>query len=300
VCSDERLSPAIAERAARTTRLTGASPGKAAAHTLDRVIHGMLDAQGPARTAGVPLEPAPYDLSYVRASTDLEQIAAGVVRRGRGTVCLYGPPGTGKTAFARHLAERASKPLLAYRASDLLGMFVGENEKKMAAMFRRARADQAVLLLDEADGFLRERTLARHGWEVTQVNELLVQMEAFEGIFLCSTNLFDSLDQAALRRFDLKVRLDPLDQAQRVRLFQATLAAAGCVELDDAGGAARELAQLEGLTPGDYATVVRRALVLAEPLDAGRLLAGLRDERKVKKQGSGRRVGFAGHAGGET
>jgi len=54
--------------------------------------------------------------------------------------------------------------------------------------------------------FLRDRTREHNAWEVTKVNELLTRMEAFEGLFVCSTNLIDDLDPAALRRFDLKVR----------------------------------------------------------------------------------------------
>ena len=45
-------------------------------------------------------------------------------------------------------------------------------------------------------------------WEVTGVNEMLTQMESFAGIFIASTNLRDNLDQAALRRFDLKIKFD--------------------------------------------------------------------------------------------
>lgn len=52
-------------------------------------------------------------------------------------------------------------------------------------------------------------------WEVTQVNELLVQMETFPGIFVCATNLVDALDQASLRRFALKVEFLPLRTEQR-------------------------------------------------------------------------------------
>jgi len=55
---------------------------------------------------------------------------------------------------------------------------------------------------------------------VTQVNELLTQMEAFEGVFICTTNLMSKLDQASLRRFAFKVRFDPLKSEQRVEMFR--------------------------------------------------------------------------------
>ena len=57
-------------------------------------------------------------------------------------------PGAGKTALAEHIARTLDKPLMVKRASDLMSKFVGETEQQMAAMFREAEAEKAVLLLD--------------------------------------------------------------------------------------------------------------------------------------------------------
>lgn len=61
---------------------------------------------------------------------------------------------------------------------------------------------------------MRDRTGARRSWEVSQVNELLTQMEAFEGIFVASTNLIDTLHAASLRRFDFDVKFGYLTREQ--------------------------------------------------------------------------------------
>src|SRR5262249_49163191 len=148
-----------------------------------------------------------------------------------GRICLYGPPGTGKTAYGRHVAESLDRPLLVKRASDILSPYVGEAERNIARMFHEARLEGAVLLLDEADSLLRDRRGAVRAWEVTQVNEMLTQMEAFEGIFIASTNLIDSLDEAAMRRFDARVRLDYLAPGQAARMFMDL---AQTLELDPA------------------------------------------------------------------
>ena len=87
-------------------------------------------------------------------------------------------------------------------------------------MFLDAAEENAVLLLDEADSFLRDRTGATRSWEVSEVNEMLTQMECFNGIFIASTNLMGSLDPAALRRFDMKVKFDYLKPAQAWQLFK--------------------------------------------------------------------------------
>src|SRR5690606_22942609 len=102
------------------------------------------------------------------------------------------------------------RPLMIRRASDLVSKYVGETEQNMAAMFAEAEAEKAVLLLDEADSFLQDRRGAHRTYEVTEVNEMLQGMERFNGIFVCTTNLLESLDQAALRRFTFKIRFMPL------------------------------------------------------------------------------------------
>ena len=105
------------------------------------------------------------------------------------------------------------------QASDLMSKFVGETEQQMAAMFAEAEAEQAVLLLDEADSFLLDRRDAQRSYEISEVNEMLQGMERFRGIFICTTNLMDRLDTAALRRFTFKIRFLPLRPAQREALF---------------------------------------------------------------------------------
>jgi len=78
-----------------------------------------------------------------------------------------------------------------------------------------AEREKAILFLDEADSFLRNREFANRSWEVTQVNEMLVQMENFNGIFIAATNLITNFDMAAFRRFDMKIRFAAMNAEQR-------------------------------------------------------------------------------------
>ena len=82
----------------------------------------------------------------------------------------------------------------------------------------RAKRENAVLLFDEIDSFLQDRRTANHSWEVTQVNEFLTQMESYEGYLVATTNLLDLMDNACLRRFDLKAKLEYMtdDQAEEM------------------------------------------------------------------------------------
>jgi SpoVK/Ycf46/Vps4 family AAA+-type ATPase len=214
-----------------------------------------------------------YRLDLLNADCDLERLREGLQRVGDGRMCLYGPPGTGKTAFGRHVADYLGRPLLVRRASDILSPYVGEAERNIASMFEQARQDRAVLLLDEADSLLRERRGAQRSWEVTQVNEMLTQMESFRGVFIASTNLIDSLDEAAMRRFDACIRLGYLGPRQAWGMFTALATNIGLSVPDDLRS---RLHALQVLTPGDFAAVARGAR-----LDAARTADELL-ERLVK------------------
>ncbi|MGH8189835.1 MAG: AAA family ATPase, partial [Rhodanobacteraceae bacterium] len=195
----EKLSPAQIERAARVVRALRSRDVQRRDAEVERVLGASLRAMGLKCTAGNPALPAHYDPAFVNADRDLRKLVAGL-RQGSGArLCFYGPPGTGKTAFAHHLGKQLDRQVIVKRGSDLLGPYVGMTEALIADAFRRAGDENAILVIDEADGFLRDRTGANQPWEVTQVNELLTQMEAFEGIFIASTNLIDTLDAASLR-----------------------------------------------------------------------------------------------------
>jgi SpoVK/Ycf46/Vps4 family AAA+-type ATPase len=170
----------------------------------------------------------------------------------------------------------------------------------MARMFAEAESEQAVLLLDEADSFLRSRRRAERHYEVTEVNEMLAGMERFGGIFVCTTNLFEDLDEAALRRFTFKIGFKPLEPAQRVRMFIAealSAGPAGAPGTESAGEPTAEqrarLAALDQLTPGDFAAVRRQVEILGAPLEPDEFLSQLEGEHRVKPEVRARRsIGF--------
>ena len=187
------------------------------------------------------------------------------------------------------------KGRLGKRASDLLRPFVGETEMRLRAMFEEARDEDSVLLLDEADSFLADRDRARQSWEVTQVNELLTQIERFSGVFIATTNAFDVLDPASLRRFDVKLRFEPLTTTQKVRLLEAVLPQLGMttdVDLLPCQALVLEgLNAMPQLTAGDVAVVVKRLSASETPVGILGLIDALRDKYRHKKH-PGRSIGF--------
>lgn len=221
----------------------------------------------------------------IRTSRPWPRALAGT---GVGRICLFGPPGTGKTAWAHWLAGRLDRSLTVRRASDLLSKYIGESEQHIARLFRQARQENSLLLLDEVDSFLRERRGARQGWEVSPVNEMLTQMETFPGIFIASTNLMEGLDAAALRRFDLKIQFSPLRPGQTWSLLKKY-----CAGLDLARPPAtlrRRTDALDALTPGDFAAVSRCARLMSFPSPAA-FVEKLEQECSFKQRAPAR-IGF--------
>jgi len=286
------LVPAVVARAAKVVQsVCKADPGLDPSQSLDRVIGNTLEAMGEPRSPrGAQPMVDGYRPDLLCTDCDLTMVKTGLLAQGQGRLCFFGPPGTGKTAFGRHLAETLDRPLLVKRASDLQSKWLGETEQNLARMFQEAMAEHAVLLLDEADSFLQDRKGAQRSWEISQVNELLTQMEDFEGIFIASTNLMDSLDGAALRRFDLKIRFDYLKADQAWAMFQDTARRLGLEPGPDAPAALRQLGLL---TPGDFANVVRQAR-LRRIASAADLVDRLAAECAAKPEGRRNRIGFQG------
>lgn len=253
------LAPAVVSRMASVVRtIRGQLDQAATTKAMQWLIDQSLEAQGhaPLGQSEAGRLPAEYDAALLNADTDMLQLADGLAATRSGRLCLYGPPGTGKTAYGRWLAERLDLPLLLYSASELMSKWVGESEKNIANAFRRAEREKGVLLIDEVDSFLQDRSNARQPWEVTMVNEMLTRMESYSGLFIASTNLMQGLDPAALRRFDLKICFDFLTPDQAAALLvrycpNLALAAPGKDELD-------RLRRLRSVTPGDFAAVARQ------------------------------------------
>ncbi len=291
LADEDALLPSQVAKAAKIVRLwPGDESGAEAA--LGRVVQAgmsLLDMR-----ANVSAKQATHRcrLDYFSTDMDIPKLIANLKAQAEpsGALCFFGPPGTGKTMLAHVVATELERPLMAKKGSDLLSAYVGETEQGIAQMFDTAREEDAVLLLDEVDGLLMDRQQARQRWELTQVNEILTQMDQFNGLLICSTNLESALDVASLRRFDIKVRFDYLTQRQRWRLFLDVLA------LDEETIEARRwcegLKRLDVLTPADFAVASRRAALLGLTLDPASLFQLLADECDAKQALSGRPIGF--------
>jgi SpoVK/Ycf46/Vps4 family AAA+-type ATPase len=286
----EQLSPAQIEKAAKILRVSGQRKNQEA--LLLQVIDSSMELlEQDKNEALIDLVECGYRLDFLNADADLQSLVEKlrVTPDVTGAICLYGVPGSGKTALAHYISREIEVPIVSKRASDILSPYVGESEQNIAKIFRQAKQEQAILLLDEADSFLSDRKSARASWEVSAVNEMLTQMESHQGLFICSTNLMQRLDEASLRRFALKIKFDYMRPEQRWRLFIEHVKK---LRINEQATLRNALDQLHNLTPGDFATVRRQAQLLGSKLSARDWLERLRNESRTKRDGESRPIGF--------
>lgn len=250
------LSPAVLSR---TLNVINTLPTENSADFADKALgmfNQMLRSQGFKKIEPLVENKIAYNLDWVACSDNLHKISEGLTQTKRGRICCYGPSGTGKTAWANWLAQEMGLKALVRQGSDLLSMYVGGTEQNIAKAFQQAKENNMVLILDEVDTFLFARENGQRSWEHSQVNEMLTQIEKFEGLLIVSTNLMNNLDPAALRRFDLKLNFGYLELEQRkeVAINQIQKLGLSCLNQHELS----RFQHWDNLTLGDFATIARR------------------------------------------
>ena len=205
-----------------------------------------------------------YDLSVLNTSIPAQKIVEMVQnaiandRKSQGKekgirILFYGLSGAGKTKLAHYIADSLEKGVIIKNASDILGMYVGESEKNIANAFADAKKQNKILLFDEVDSFFRERSFASQSWEITQVNEFLTQMEQFDGIVICTTNLRNIMDKAMQRRFHIMVEFKSLKDEGVQSLLGKYFPELNFNEED-----IRKISKFQSVTPGDFGNLSSR------------------------------------------
>src|SRR5262249_12097357 len=204
-----------------------------------------------------------------------EQLNAGV------RALFTGPSGTGKTLAARVLASVLGKDLYRLDLSTVVNKYIGETEKNLSRVLARAEELDVVLLLDEGDALLTQRTNVNNAndrYANLETNYLLQRLESFEGILVVTTNAGDRIDSAFQRRMDIVVSFPPPDAGERWRIWQLHLPPIHYVPatlLD-------QIAQRCELTGGQIRNAVLHASLLA--LNNGGVVTGKQLKQALQRE----------------
>ena len=184
-------------------------------------------------------------------------------KRVGGGILMYGPPGCGKTLLARATAGQCNASFFNVAISDVLDMWLGESERKLAAIFARARASApAVLFFDELDGLAAKQH--RESMHSSIISQFLSELDGFAGsnngvLVLAATNVPWAIDPAFRRpgRFDRVIFVPPPDRVARAAILKIQMAGrptAGDVDLNWIAG------QTAGFSGADLELLVEEAV----------------------------------------
>lgn len=212
-------------------------------------------------------------------NTSGEVFSDVITGKGGGMIALlHGPPGTGKTLTAEAVAEHLKRPL--YVLSSLeLSTTPATLEKKLGDVLRLATTWDAVVLIDEADVFLEQRSL--HELERNAlVSVALRVLEYHRGVLFLTTNRIQAFDEAFLSRFSIAVKYPELDVDARLTIWRKFFELAGCELWGGSGqpGDGRqspdEFVKLEGQEPQCYVSLADLKELAAKPFN-GRTIKNL-------------------------
>ncbi|WP_456321568.1 CDC48 family AAA ATPase [Palaeococcus sp. (in: euryarchaeotes)] len=199
-------------------------------------------------------------------------------------ILLYGPPGTGKTLLAKAVATESEANFIGIRGPEVLSKWVGESEKRIREIFRKARqAAPTVIFIDEIDSIAPSRGTVE-GERVTDrlINQLLTEMDGIEEnsgvVVVAATNRPDILDPALLRpgRFDRLILVPAPDERARLEILRVHTRRVPLSEDVNL----KEIAKMtEGYSGADLEALVREAaLMTLRRAIAGREMEELGDE----------------------
>ena len=216
-----------------------------------------------------------------------------------GLCCLfYGSPGTGKTELVQQLAIATERDMLQVDLSTLRDKYVGESEKRIKGVFDTYRAlvkqssKAPILFFNEADGIFGNRMEnTQHSVDKMEnaiQNIILQEMEQFEGIMICTTNLTTCMDKAFDRRFLFKIEFERPTNEARKQIWQSLL-----VGLNDAQ--ATELADKFDFSGGQIQNISRKQIIHSifegsDEIDYEQVKKDCQSEQ-VSRQ-NGRKIGF--------
>jgi SpoVK/Ycf46/Vps4 family AAA+-type ATPase len=139
---------------------------------------------------------------------------------------FYGPSGTGKTLTAGLLGKEFKRDVYRIDLSQVVSKFIGETEKNLESVFRRAESKNWILFFDEADALFGKRTNVQSSndkYANQEVSYLLQRVEDYPGLLILASNLKNNLDDAFIRRFHALIHFPLPNASERLLLWQKSM-----------------------------------------------------------------------------
>ncbi|MEO6549185.1 MAG: ATP-binding protein [Ferruginibacter sp.] len=141
-------------------------------------------------------------------------------------VLFYGPSGTGKTLTATLLGKQFEKDVYRIDLSQIVSKYIGETEKNLESVFKKAESKNWILFFDEADALFGKRTNVQSSHDKyanQEVSYLLQRVEDYPGLLILASNFKNNLDEAFIRRFHALVHFPMPNVAERLKLWKKSL-----------------------------------------------------------------------------
>jgi hypothetical protein len=228
---------------------------------------------------------------FIAGVRDRERIAEALGslahRADQNFLNLWGPPGVGKSTLAAAIAHELGLPLLCLDASQIISKWQGDSEKNLRTAFAEAKREKTLLFVDEADSLVARRSAGDAGGDRghnQMINQLIRELNTYEGAVLFASNLRDNYDPALARRMT-EVHVPAPDAFMRRRIWRRKLAIPAFPEVPDdiwLGhlDARIGLAQLDPERPFTAADIEQVVHMAVKDVAAERTAGQLRIERR--------------------
>jgi SpoVK/Ycf46/Vps4 family AAA+-type ATPase len=204
-------------------------------------------------------------IRLIRQLPELERIF-GISRiepmTGRCLLNFWGPSGTGKTKAALAVAHELGVPLLQVDYASIVSKYLGDTAKHIRRAFREASEAGAVMFFDEADSLLSRRLDTGESWATTMNqnrNVLMQELDRFNGVVICTTNLFRNYDPAIVSRIAKHVEFKLPTETERAQILKLHLPVMENVDANLAEVAAR----MDGFSGRDIKSVCVNSILAA-------------------------------------
>ncbi|MFN8713616.1 MAG: ATP-binding protein [Bacteroidota bacterium] len=207
-------------------------------------------------------------LNEVRLAMRWMSHGEALIKRSGGTVnksfpiLFFGPPGTGKSLTAKLIGKEFGKLVFRIDLSMMVSKYIGETEKNLSRLFKRAEGKDWILFFDEADALFGKRTQvsdARDKWANLEMSYLLQRIEEYDGLCILASNLRDNIDGAMLRRFQFTICFPRPNEQQREELWKKLIPQGYSYENIDF-----KKVRQQDLTGSNIANILKQSCLAAE------------------------------------